>query len=470
MRHSDAFLLTIAIFVLLAAPARTVATPHSTPGLPIPSHIAPPLNSPPAELLTPLEAEDAQVLKGLSPAAEAIIVEKLRQAPLNQRLLRVAVGEVDGLKAALIKFQAGDQTSGQFRLSDIEADAAAALAAAFSADAAIPHVDVWSVVPSEANAGGQSHRPVFSVAADRQSYLRATAAGRSGSALVRSLGVVRYDPLVLDLAPDSPAHDTSLAPLPRSAYIEAPVGYGPAWQQTLLRNGHAADLEAEDVTGQVRLHGDRRRQRVAITIDDGPCPMLTPLILQVLAREQAVANFFVVGEKAEQYPQLLRDIAQAGHLIGNHTYHHRRLSELPPEEIAAELDACQTVVGRLTGQAMRYLRPPGGNYTETVLRCAQVRAHIITLWTHNAGDWANPPVSEIVSRCLTNVRPGSIILMHGGDINSARALPRIIRGLRARGLEPAVLSQMHGHGVPQLLSLAAALHLPQNGWQPDEVK
>ena len=470
MRHFGALLLTIASLALVAAAVPTVATPDSPPGLPTPSHIEPHLSSPPAELLTPLEAEDAQVLKGLSPAAEAIIVAKLRQAPLNQRLLRVAVGTVDGLKAALIKFQAGDQASGQFRLSDIEADAAAALEAAFSADAAIAHVDVWSVVPSEANAGGQSHRPVFSVGPDRHSYLRATASGRSGSALVRSLGVVRYDPLVLDLAPDSPAHDTSLAPLPRSAYIKPPVGYGLAWQQTLSRNGNAADLETEDVTAQIMLHGDRRQRRVAITIDDGPCPMLTPLILQVLARERAVANFFVVGEKAEQYPQLLRDIAQAGHLIGNHTYHHRRLSELSAQEIAAELDACQTVVGRLTGQVMKYLRPPGGNYTETALGCKQVRAHIITLWTHNAGDWGNPPVSQIVRRCLTNVRPGSIILMHGGDINSARALPRIIRGLRARGLEPVALPDMHGHGTPQLLSLAAALRLPENGWQPDEVE
>ena len=469
MRHPRA-LLMIATAAVICVPAGTFADPHLPQPLLVLSHIAPHLNSPPAELLTPLEDADARVLKGLSPADEATIVAKLRQVPLNQRLLRVAVGEVDGLKAALVKFQAGNQSSGQFRLSDIEADAAAALAAAFSADAAIPHVDVWSVVPSEANAGGQSHRPVFSVGADRHSYLRATASGRSGSALVRSLGVVRYDPLVLDLAPDSPSRDASLAPLPPSAYIKPPVGYGPAWQQTLSRNGSAADLETEDVTAQVMLHGDRRRRRVAITIDDGPCPMLTPLILQVLARERAVANFFVVGEKAEQYPQLLRDIARAGHLIGNHTYHHRRLSELSAQEIAAELDACQTVVGRLTGQVMKYLRPPGGNYTKTALGCKQVRAHIITLWTHNAGDWANPPVSEIVRRCLTNVRPGSIILMHGGDINSARALPWIIRGLRARGLEPAVLPDMHGHGTPQLLSLAAALRLPQNGWQPDEVE
>ncbi len=463
------FLTIIAALALLAATAANTQpeSPEATDSL---SHIALHRSGPPAELLVPLEDEQAQILKGICIPDESAIVSQLQSTQLHQRLLRVAVGEIEGQKAALVKFQAGDQLTGQFRLAAMEADASAALEAAFSADTDISHVDVWSVVPSKPNAGGQSHRPVFSLSTTRSSYLALPDSIRSSQQAVRRLGVVRYDPLLLDYAPDNPSHNSVLAPLPPTAYTKPLVGYGADWQHILASNGLLPENTSEEPMASVMLHGTRRQRRVAITIDDGPCPLLTPLILQVLDRYQVVANFFVVGEKAEQYPQLLRNIAYAGHLIGNHTYHHRRLSELSFQEIAAELDACQTVVGRLTGLVTRYLRPPGGNYTADVLRCASARSQIITLWTHNAGDWANPPVSEIVQRCLIGIRPGSIILMHGGDINSVRALPLIIRALRARGLEPATLSQMHGPDCPQLIPVDAALHLPQNGWQPDEVK
>ncbi len=462
--------LTIITILVLLATAAGSTQPESAEATDSLSHIALHRSQPPAELLVPLEDDQAQVVKGLCVADESAIVSLLRSAPLYQRLLRVAVGEVEGQKAALVKFQAGDQLTGQFRLAAMEADASTALAAAFSADTDISHVDVWSVVPSEPNAGGQSHRPVFSLSTARSSYLVLPDSIRSSPQVVRRLGVVRYDPLLLDYAPDNPSHNSVLAPLPHTAYTKPLVGYGADWQHILASNGLLPENTSAEPVASVMLHGTRRQRRVAITIDDGPCPLLTPLILQVLDRYQVVANFFVVGEKAEQYPQLLRDIAQAGHLIGNHTYHHRRLSELSAQEIAAELDACQTIIGRLTGQVARYLRPPGGNYTADVLRCASVRSQTVTLWTHNAGDWGNPPVSAIVQRCLAGIRPGSIILMHGGDINSVRALPLIIRALRARGLEPATLSQMHGPNCPQLIPVDAALHLPQNGWQPDEAK
>jgi len=462
-------LTTIAILALLAAAGSSIQPGFAEPTDSL-SHIALHRSQPPAELLVPLEGEQAQVVKGICIPDETAIVSQLRSVLLHQRLLRVAVGEIEGQKAALVKFQAGDQLTGQFQLAGLEADASAALAAAFSADTDISHVDVWSVVPSEPNAGGQSHRPVFSLSTARSSYLTLPDSVRSSQQAVRRLSVVRYDPLLLDYAPDNPSHNSALAPLPPTAYTKPLVGYGDDWQHLMASNGSVPDNTSEEPMVSVMLHGTRSQRRVAITIDDGPCPLITPLILQVLKRHQATANFFVVGEKAEQYPQLLRDIAQAGHLIGNHTYHHRRLSKLSAQEIGAELDACQTVIGRLTGQVTRYLRPPGGDYTAEVLRCASARSQIVTLWTHNAGDWANPPVSAIVQRCLAGIRPGSIILMHGGDINSVQALPLIIRGLRARGLEPALLSEMHGSNCPESLTIDAALHLPQNGWQPDEAK
>ncbi len=134
------------------------------------------------------------------------------------------------------------------------------------------------------------------------------------------------------------------------------------------------------------------------------------------------------------------------------------------------IEACQKAVGRITGKVTRYLRPPGGNYSQAVLGYLAGSPYTMVLWTHSAGDWGNPPVSGIVQRCLKNVRPGSIILMHGGDINSVRALPHIIRGLRYRNLEPVTLPEMLGPGHTYQMTIAQALALPQNGWQPEAVK
>jgi len=434
------------------------------------SHLVLHGNRVPESLLTPLADADSQLIKGLCIEDETALAKQLQATDIHQRLLRVAVADVEGIKVALVKLQAGDQLTGQLRLAALEADALATLEAAFSLGSDIRHVDVWSVVPSEANAGGQSHRPVFSVSTTRSAYYAASNSAWSGREGLHGLGVVRYDPTILNLAPDSPTRDSTLPPLPTRAYTEPSAGYGVAWQHTLSSNAAPHNDNSDDLPVHLMMHGTRTKPYVAITIDDGPCPMLTPLILEILARYRVTANFFVVGEKTEQYPQLLREIAEAGHLIGNHTYHHRRLSHLSAEQIGAELDACQTAVGRLTGQVMRYLRPPGGNYTAQVLRCASIRSQIVTLWTHNAADWANPPVDQIVQRCLSGIRPGSIILMHGGDINSARALPIIIRGLRARGLQPVSLSELHGSGCPLVLSPDRALHLSFSGWQPDQAK
>lgn len=434
------------------------------------SHLLPHLSAPPEGLLMPLPGGGTEVLKGFSPADEASLAESLWHLALHQRLLRVAVGEVDGTKAALVKLQAGDICSGQFQVAQLENDAAAALEAAFSSDPGLQHVDVWSVIPGAINNEGQRHQPVFSVSADRERYARAVAAGYTGEDLLGALGVVRYDPRFTKYAADNPHRTAGRWAMPASAYTPTWLGSEESWLELVQSTGIGPQRPSASAPVRVLLRGDPNLRRVAITIDDGPCPLITPLILRILDKERVKASFFVVGEKVEQYPELLREIVHAGHLVGNHTYHHRRLSNLPVEQIAAEVEACQTMVGRLTGEVMRYLRPPGGSYSQVALQYLADSPYTVVLWTHNAGDWGNPAVSGIVQRCLKNIRPGSIILMHGGDINSVRALPLIIRGLRARGLEPAPLTEMLGPHAPRRLTIAQALALPQNGWQPDTVK
>ena len=112
------------------------------------------------------------------------------------------------------------------------------------------------------------------------------------------------------------------------------------------------------------LRGDPRRREIALTIDDGPHPTYTPLLLQILKAGNVHATFFVVGAQAERYPGLIQAEIAGGHAVGNHTYDHVSLIKIPPEYIDTEIEACGDVLKQLTGKTPRLFRPPGGEYNK----------------------------------------------------------------------------------------------------------
>jgi len=181
---------------------------------------------------------------------------------------------------------------------------------------------------------------------------------------------------------------------------------------------------------------------VALTIDDGPHPLVTTAMLDILRKHGVKATFFVVGEKVEECPELLRRMVDEGHEIGNHTYDHPRLSQVPEGEALAQIRACGLAVGKVCGQTMRLLRPPGGGIAPNVLRAATAANCSVVLWTHNTNDWLKLPAEQIAENGLRDVRPGSIILMHQGTMESARALPLLIEGAQARGLRLTTVGEM----------------------------
>jgi len=165
----------------------------------------------------------------------------------------------------------------------------------------------------------------------------------------------------------------------------------------------------------------------------------------------------VVGEKAEQFPGLIREIARDGHELGNHTYSHRRFSQLRPEEVYAELRGCSKIVAALTGVLPTVARPPGGDYTVTSLEIADRLGIATALWTHNTGDWRKPAPTAIAAKATNELGPGDIILMHQGDMQSVKALPMIIDRVRALHLSPGRLSDVLAHGALQSLTAREAV-------------
>jgi peptidoglycan-N-acetylglucosamine deacetylase len=185
----------------------------------------------------------------------------------------------------------------------------------------------------------------------------------------------------------------------------------------------------------------------ALTFDDGPHAQGTPAVLEILAREQVRATFFLVGEQVRRNPGLAREIVDAGHEIGLHCDRHRNLLRLTPwqvrEDIARALEAIETA----TGRTPRLYRPPYGALNASALCLAHAHGWRTLLWSHWGRDWekrATP--ASIATRLTDDAGEGAVLLLHDADDYSApeswtrtvAALPRVLHTLAERGLEPTV--------------------------------
>jgi peptidoglycan/xylan/chitin deacetylase (PgdA/CDA1 family) len=172
---------------------------------------------------------------------------------------------------------------------------------------------------------------------------------------------------------------------------------------------------------------------IALTIDDGPSPIYTPQILQILDKYHVTASFSMVGENVTYYPSVARDVAEAGHLIVNHTWDHANLSRLTESQTRAEIGNATDAIHDAVGRTPTIFRAPYGAWSRTTLEyCAS--EHLMPLdWSVDPRDWARPGVSKIVANIMKNTATGSIILEHDGGGNRSEtvaalkiAIPRLL--------------------------------------------
>ena len=174
------------------------------------------------------------------------------------------------------------------------------------------------------------------------------------------------------------------------------------------------------------------RKKIALTFDDGPHPHYTLQLLDGLAKRGVKATFFVTGQNAEAYPDIIRRMSEDGHLIGNHTFSHIQLTDQNRQNFRDELIKTNEIITGITGKEVLYVRPPYGTWDkglETELNMFPV------LWDVDPLDWCSDDAYCVAEKVVTKIHENDIILMHDCYESTVTAALEVIDELSAQGYE-----------------------------------
>jgi peptidoglycan-N-acetylglucosamine deacetylase len=207
--------------------------------------------------------------------------------------------------------------------------------------------------------------------------------------------------------------------------------------------------------------GGASGNEVALTFDDGPGPYTLRLVAE-LNKLKVHATFFAIGNQEQYFSEGTVAEINSGDVIGDHTETHPMMAQLSPHDQYNELFEQMAQIEATGGKRPRLFRPPYGSFNETTFKELHHLHLLMILWSVDTGDYTLPGTEAIVARALEGAKPGAIILMHdaGGDRSETiAALPRIVAGLRKRGLKPVTVPQLlrddpppHGQPIPTALS------------------
>jgi len=168
----------------------------------------------------------------------------------------------------------------------------------------------------------------------------------------------------------------------------------------------------------------------------------TERLIDILARYDIHATFFVVGEWVDKYPESVKALHDAGHEVMNHSDDHPHMTELSETQIMENVSACDDKIEAVTGVRPFLFRPPYGDYNDKVIRTLREMGHYPIQWDVDSLDWKESGVQDIVDRVLGKVQPGSIVLFHNAAKYTPQALPTVIEGLIREGYSFVPISEL----------------------------
>lgn len=189
-------------------------------------------------------------------------------------------------------------------------------------------------------------------------------------------------------------------------------------------------------------------QQIAITIDDGPHPQVTPAVLDILDEANARATFFCIGKAVETHPQLAREIVRRGHTIENHSYAHRHhFSIMGLSQLRHEIGKAQEVISQVTGRRPAYFRAPAGLRSPLLDPVLQGLNLELVSWTRRGFDTVATDPTKVLKKLEKNLSAGDILLLHDGNASCSPngkpvlldVLPKLLATVRTRGLHAVSL-------------------------------
>lgn len=180
-------------------------------------------------------------------------------------------------------------------------------------------------------------------------------------------------------------------------------------------------------------------KKIALTFDDGPHPFYTHQLLEGLKERDVKVTFFITGQNAEAYPEIVKEIYDGGHLIGNHTYSHTQLTSRNEESFKQEIIKTNEAIKAVTGEDTIYVRPPYGSWNKDFEKELNM---FPVLWTIDPLDWCSNDVSCIVRKVTAKAGENDIILMHDQYKTTVTAALKIVDELKEEGYEFVTVDEL----------------------------
>lgn len=186
----------------------------------------------------------------------------------------------------------------------------------------------------------------------------------------------------------------------------------------------------------IKCSGSKHSQAVSITFDDGPLPYLTADILSILDRYNVKATFFCIGRRIERHPEILKEIHNQGHAIGNHTYLHGKFFDLQTTgKMVEELERTDDVIQKTIGIKPRFFRPPYGVTNPNLAKAIRKRGYITMGWSVRSFDTITPDQDKLFKRVTSQIKGGDVILFHDYCESTIDILPRLLAHINNIGLK-----------------------------------